>query len=126
MAFDENPNSVCLHRGETLKIIETFECVDAFINDQDAYDNALASLQNSSNFSKLGGDISLIEDSEIQGDKDQLLITNGSLKDNLMQHLTNLRFRFNDGQFIKHMAYPEVKVNGEGTHVQIFNRRFQS
>ncbi len=65
MAFDENPNSVCLHRGETLQIVETFECVDAFINDQDAYDNALASLQNSSNFSKLGGDISLIEDSEI-------------------------------------------------------------
>ena len=65
MAFDENPNSICLQRGETLQIVETFECVDAFINDQDAYDNALASLQNSSNFSKLGGDISLIEDSEI-------------------------------------------------------------
>jgi hypothetical protein len=33
MAFDENPNSVYLQRGESLKIIETFECVDAFIND---------------------------------------------------------------------------------------------
>ncbi len=44
MTFDENLNSLCLHRGESLKIIETFECVDAFINDQDAYDNALASL----------------------------------------------------------------------------------
>ena len=62
MAFDENPNSIYLQRGETLKIIDTFECIDAFINDQDAYDNALASLQNSSNFSKLRGDISLIED----------------------------------------------------------------
>lgn len=29
-----------------------------------------------------------------------------SFKDNLMQHLTNLRFRFNDGDFLKHMAYP--------------------
>lgn len=36
--------------------------------------------------------------------------TGGGLKDNLMQHLTNLRFRFNDGDFIKHMAYPEVNV----------------
>jgi hypothetical protein len=33
MAFDENPNSIYLQRGETFKIIETFECVDAFIND---------------------------------------------------------------------------------------------
>ena len=44
MAFDENPNSIYLQRGEILKIIDTFECIDAFINYQDAYDNALASL----------------------------------------------------------------------------------
>ena len=26
-----------------------------------------------------------------------------------MQHLTNLRYRFNDGDFFKNMAYPEVQ-----------------
>ena len=33
------------------------------------------------------------------------------LKDNIMQKLTNLRYRFNDGDFIKNMAYPEVELN---------------
>jgi hypothetical protein len=28
-----------------------------------------------------------------------------------MQHLTNLRFRFNDGDFFKKMAYPEVRAD---------------
>lgn len=73
----------------------------------------MASLQNSnaSNFSKLDHQISIIQDNEEDKEaygQPQMLITNASLKDNLMQHLTNLRFRFNDGQFIKHMAYPEV------------------
>jgi hypothetical protein len=31
-------------------------------------------------------------------------IPHPSFKDNLMQHLTNLRFRFNDGDFLKHLA----------------------
>ena len=38
-----------------------------------------------------------------------------SFKDNLMQHLTNLRFRFNDGDFLKHMAYPEVNIESQTT-----------
>ena len=33
MAFEESHNSLYLKRGETLQIIDTFECVDAFIND---------------------------------------------------------------------------------------------
>ena len=46
-----------------------------------------------------------------------------SFKDNLMQHLTNLRFRFNDGDFLKHMAYPEVKVESHRTiKVQLLNK----
>lgn len=32
------------------------------------------------------------------------------MRENFMQKLTNLRFRFNDGDFIKHIAYPEVNV----------------
>ena len=52
-----------------------------------------------------------------------MLVNNGSLKDNLMQHLTNLRFRFNDGQFIKHMAYPEVNIESHTTiKVQLMNK----
>jgi len=32
-----------------------------------------------------------------------------------MQHLTNLRYRFNDGDFFKNMAYPEVDLEGDST-----------
>jgi len=46
-----------------------------------------------------------------------------SFKDNLMQHLTNLRFRFNDGDFLKHMAYPEVNIESHMTiKVQLMNK----
>ena len=40
-----------------------------------------------------------------------------------MQTLTNLRFRFNDGDFIKHMAYPEVEVC-ETESAFLFNQNF--
>lgn len=43
-----------------------------------------------------------------------------------MQHLTNLRFRFNDGEFIKHMAYPEVRIQKDGTKVQLMNQKYES
>ena len=40
MAFDKSYAS-------DNRILDSFECIDAYITDQDAYDNALASLQNS-------------------------------------------------------------------------------
>jgi hypothetical protein len=50
-------------------------------------------------------------------------IQHPSFKDNLMQHLTNLRFRFNDGDFLKHMAYPEVNIESQTTiKVQLMNK----
>lgn len=50
-------------------------------------------------------------------------IPHPSFKDNLMQHLTNLRFRFNDGDFLKHMAYPEVKIESHlAIKVQLMNK----
>ncbi len=66
MQFDENHNKGNNNyiRGVT-QIMDTFECIDAFINNQDAYDNAMASLQNSnaSNFSQLD-QISMIQDND--------------------------------------------------------------
>ena len=43
-----------------------------------------------------------------------------------MQTLTNLRFRFNDGDFIKHMAYPEVEINTHSDDAILFNKSFSS
>lgn len=43
-----------------------------------------------------------------------------------MQHLTNLRFRFNDGDFIKNMAYPEAKVEPGSTPIVLLNQTFVS
>ena len=56
MAFDQDSSAEMLRRGDqsstrtTEVVMNSFECVDAFISDQDAYDNAMASLQNSTNF----------------------------------------------------------------------------
>jgi hypothetical protein len=56
MAFDQDSSSQMLRCGDQVStrttevIMNSFECVDAFISDQDAYDNAMASLQNSTNF----------------------------------------------------------------------------
>ena len=37
-----------------------------------------------------------------------------SFKDNFWEKLTNLRFRFNDGDFFgKYMAYPDVQLPSE-------------
>jgi len=44
-----------------------------------------------------------------------------------MQHLTNIRYRFNDGDFIKNMAYPEVEFTEELRQVKpcyLFNQMF--
>jgi hypothetical protein len=42
-----------------------------------------------------------------------------------MQHLTNLRYRFNDGDFFKNMAYPEVEFSMNAQmEAQLFNLRF--
>lgn len=43
-----------------------------------------------------------------------------------MQTLTNLRFRFNDGEFIKHMAYPEVKITFGTEEATLFNVNFHN
>ena len=53
MAFDEEELEEIEERQPIL--IDQFECVDAFIEDQDAYDNAMISLQNSnvSTYSKM-------------------------------------------------------------------------
>lgn len=80
-------------------ILNSFECVDTFIANQSTFDNALISLQNSST------------PADVVVEK-PVRTLQPSLRENLMQHLTNLRFRFNDGQLIKHVAYPEVKIDG--------------
>lgn len=33
-----------------------------------------------------------------------------------MEKLTNLRYRFNDGDLIKYMAYPEVEFSNSPSH----------
>lgn len=49
-------DSMAFDYEEDNKIIDSFECIDTFIQDQDAFDNAIVSLQNSnmtSTFSKV-------------------------------------------------------------------------
>ena len=74
--------------------VAALQKVAALFGHQFTFDNALISLQNSST------PATAAVEKPVQP----------SLRENLMQHLTNLRFRFNDGQLIKHMAYPEVKI----------------
>ena len=60
MAFDDDEDEAPLEEP-TPVIMDQFECVDAFIEDQDAYNNAMISLQNS-NVSTYSNDESLMED----------------------------------------------------------------
>ena len=43
-----------------------------------------------------------------------------------MQRLTNLRFRFNDGDLLKVIAYPEVDLRSQGQVAQLFSSKFNS
>lgn len=58
----------------------------------------------------------------INDDEEQVKNKQGySFKDNFMQKLTNFRFRLNDGEFFKQMAYPEVRVEIDGP-INLMNR----
>jgi hypothetical protein len=74
MAFDEEDN----------KIIDSFECIDTFIQDQDAFDNAIVSLQNSniSSFSKV--ECSCHEEKERKDMKVQIPSVAPSMRENFM------------------------------------------
>ncbi len=55
MAFDDDDEEEHECRPSFGFLMDQFECVDAFIEDQDAYNNAMVSLQNSnvSTYSKI-------------------------------------------------------------------------
>ena len=61
MAFDDDEDENATLENPTPVIMDQFECVDAFIEDQDAYNNAMISLQNS-NVSTYSKDGSLTDD----------------------------------------------------------------
>lgn len=113
MSFEEKPGAP----GDITAIMDSFECIDdTFILNQESFDNALASVHNS--MAPLTIEEDYMYPTEARNGQSV------SLRDNLMQHLTNLRFRFNDGDFIKHMAYPEVKL--DGAPVIMMNETFRS
>ena len=54
-------------------------------------------------------------------------MTPNVFKEALMQKLTNLRYRVNDGDFFKNMAYPEVdfQESGHQNPAFLFNIKFE-
>eukprot|EP00347_Sterkiella_histriomuscorum_P013464 403364614 len=89
------------------QVMDSFECVDAFVVDKSALENAIVAVNNTNSlgFQSLNCSIDDLRDYEDQPNNG---MQGPSLKDNIMQKLTNLRFRFNDGDLFKLVAYPEV------------------
>lgn len=58
-------------------------------------------------------------------------VQTNSLRENIMEKLTNLRYRFNDGDLIKYMAYPEVDFSNspssdDNDTACLFNYKFNN
>ncbi|CDW77084.1 UNKNOWN [Stylonychia lemnae] len=127
------------------KIQDSFECIE-YTTEPGIINNVMLSISNTTKFSFLNKidsfNQSVVEklppncnnqnlyqmtnSSLITG---QLTFQSRGLRENLMQKLTNLRYRFNDGDLIEYMAYPKVSFGDSSAFDKtafLFNSKYNS